>query len=194
MNAWFDGPQSMVPGPAALASSENLLEMQIFIPHPRLTESEFCKWGPKSWALISTPGDSEAHSNLRTTVSVWMPQHSMCVTHSVVSDSLRLHGLLARQAPLSMEFTRKEYCSGLPFPSPEDLPNPGINPESPALQADSLPSAPPGMLLPWPAACCSLHLNQCSATPPFTWVTALNIYTLLSRHRYHGWSYLWKVN
>ena len=145
MNAWFDGPQSMVPGPAALASSENLLEMQIFVPHPRLTESEFCKWGPKSWALISTPGDSEAHSNLRTTVSVWMPQHSMCVTHSVVSDSLRPHGLLARQAPLSMEFTRQEYCSGLPFPSPEDLPNPGINPESPALQADSLPSGPPGI-------------------------------------------------
>ena len=39
-----------------------------------------------------------------------------------------------------MEFSRKEYCSGLPFPSPEDRPNQGIEPGSPAFQADSLPS------------------------------------------------------
>ena len=43
-----------------------------------------------------------------------------------------------------MEFSRQEYWSGLPFPSPEDLPNPGIKPTSPARQADSLPSEPPG--------------------------------------------------
>ena len=46
---------------------------------------------------------------------------------------------VARQAPLSMEFSRQEYESGLPCPSPGDLPNPGIKPASPALQADSLP-------------------------------------------------------
>ena len=44
----------------------------------------------------------------------------------------------ALQAPLSMEFSRQEYWSGLPFPAPGDLPNPGIKPGSPALQADSL--------------------------------------------------------
>ena len=43
-----------------------------------------------------------------------------------------------------MEFSRQEYCSGLPFPSPGDLPDPGIEPKSPALQADSLPPEPPG--------------------------------------------------
>ena len=43
------------------------------------------------------------------------------------------------QAPLSMGFSRQEYWSGLLFPSPEDLPNPGIEPWSPALQADSVP-------------------------------------------------------
>ena len=43
-----------------------------------------------------------------------------------------------------MEFSRHEYWSGLPFPSPEDLPDPGIEPGSPALQADALPSEPPG--------------------------------------------------
>ena len=43
------------------------------------------------------------------------------------------------QAPLSMKFSRQEYCTGLPFPSPVDLLNPGIEPRSPAFQADYLP-------------------------------------------------------
>ena len=45
---------------------------------------------------------------------------------------------VAHQAPLSMGFSRQEYWSGLPFPSPGDLPDPGIEPRSPALQTDSL--------------------------------------------------------
>ena len=48
------------------------------------------------------------------------------------------------QAPLSMGFSRQEYWSGLAFPSPGDLLDPGIKPRSPALQADSLLSKPPG--------------------------------------------------
>ena len=51
---------------------------------------------------------------------------------------------VAYQAPPSMEFSRQEYWSGLPFPSPGDLPNPGLEPRSPALQADALPSELPG--------------------------------------------------
>ena len=54
------------------------------------------------------------------------------VSHSVIFDSL------------SMEFSRQEYWSGLPFPSPGDLPNPVIKPGSPASQLDSIPSEPPG--------------------------------------------------
>ena len=53
--------------------------------------------------------------------------------------------IVARQAPLSMGFSRQEYWVGQPFPSPGDLPDPRIEPGSPALQADSLPSEPPGM-------------------------------------------------
>ena len=53
-------------------------------------------------------------------------------------------GTVAYQAPPSMGFSRQGYWSGLPFPSPGDLPDPGIEPESPALQADTLPSEPPG--------------------------------------------------
>ena len=50
----------------------------------------------------------------------------------------------SRQAPLSMGFPRQEYWSGLPLPSPGDLPTTGNEPWSPALQADSLLSEPPG--------------------------------------------------
>ena len=45
---------------------------------------------------------------------------------------------------MSMGFSRQEFWSGLPFPSPGDLPGSGIEPGSPALQADALPSEPPG--------------------------------------------------
>ena len=54
---------------------------------------------------------------------------------------------VARQAPLSMEFSRQEYWSQWPFPSPEDIPDPGMKPGSSALQVDSLPSQPPKSLL-----------------------------------------------
>ena len=77
---------------------------------------------------------------------------------------------IACQAPLSMGFSWQEYYCGLPFTSPGDLPNPGIEPRSPALQANALSSEPPGKpvytLMPprciYPAqtpplnACCSL--------------------------------------
>ena len=63
-----------------------------------------------------------------------------------MSDSLQPHGL-EPQNPLSMGFPTQEYWSGLPFPTPGDLPNPGSKPTSltsPALAGSSLPLAPPG--------------------------------------------------
>ena len=54
----------------------------------------------------------------------------MLLSHSVVSDALWPHGLVAHQAPLFMEFSRQEFWSGLPFSSPGDFPNPGIEPVS----------------------------------------------------------------
>ena len=62
---------------------------------------------------------------------------NLCLTHST-------SWTIARQAPLSMEFSTQECWSGLPFSSSGYLPNPGIEPRSPALQADSSPSKPPG--------------------------------------------------
>ena len=72
---------------------------------------------------------------------------------------------VARQAPLSMGFPRQEYWSGLPFTSPGDLPDPGLEPRSPALQTDSLPSEPPGK--PWGQgrACLSQLRQELSSAP-----------------------------
>ena len=71
-----------------------------------------------------------------------------CGSRSVVSN-FETPWTVAHQAPLSMEFSRQEYWSGLPFLSPGDLSDPGIKPESPALQVDSLlselPEIPPEM-------------------------------------------------
>ena len=64
----------------------------------------------------------------------------MCISHLVVSDSLRFMDYIEHQAPLSIKFSRQEYCTGLTFPSPGYLPNPGTEPRSPAQEAGSLPS------------------------------------------------------
>ena len=72
---------------------------------------------------------------------------NLSVICSVVSNSATQWAVV-RQAPLSMEFSRQEYWSGLSLPTPEDLPNPVIKPESPLhllhWQVDSLPLVPPG--------------------------------------------------
>ena len=68
---------------------------------------------------------------------------SVCLLLSCVQLFVNLW-TVARQALLSMEFSSQEYWSELPLPCPEDLPDPGIEPTSPALQEDSLQSEPPG--------------------------------------------------
>ena len=74
-------------------------------------------------------------------------QHRYCVRMLSYFSRVQLFAALwtvTRQVPLSMGFSRQEYWSLLPFPSPADIPNPGIKPGSPTLQADSLPSEPLG--------------------------------------------------
>ena len=72
----------------------------------------------------------------------------VCVSHSVMSDSLWLHGLyIACHAPLSVKFSKQEYWSGWPLPSPGNLSNPGIEPMSsvsPALAGRFFTTEPPG--------------------------------------------------
>ena len=78
-----------------------------------------------------------------------------------------------------MEFSRPQYWSGWPFPSPGDLPTPGIKPRSPALQADSLPAEPPGK------ACYLLSCVQLFATP---WTIACQAPLSTRLSRQEDWS------
>ena len=81
------------------------------------------------------PVSAAAHTQMSYTVTVKsLSRVVLCATPWTV----------AYQTPPSMGFSRQQYWSGVPFPSPGDLPNPGIEPGSPALQADALPSEPPG--------------------------------------------------
>ena len=87
------------------------------------------------------------------TTEFWSHACHLCVKEGLVVGgglvaksclTLAIPWTVACQAPLSMGFSRQEYWSGLPFPSPGGLPNPGIEPRSPALEADALTSEPPG--------------------------------------------------
>ena len=80
---------------------------------------------------------------------------------SVVSDPLRPQGMVAPQAPPSMGFSRQEYWSGLLFPSPGNIPDPGIGPRSPALQADALPYELKGL----EAVKLQSYINSCLREP-----------------------------
>ena len=108
-----------------------------------------CFWlqihAPSWWRALTNhsrstrPGGATQYLPLSTK---W-GKKSESVSHSFVSDSAILW-TVSHQVPLSMWFPRQEYKGGLPFPSLEDLPDPGIKLDSPELQADSLPSEPPG--------------------------------------------------
>ena len=82
---------------------------------------------------------------------------------SVVSNFFATPWTVVCQAPLSMEFSRQEYWSGQPFPSPGDLPDPGIEPMSSTLQADSLLSVPPGKPIHEMGPCRSNYLQMWSS-------------------------------
>ena len=115
---------------------------------------------------------------------------------------------VAHQAPLSIEFSRQEYWSGLPLPSPGYLPDPEIEPRSPALQANSLPSVPlvichliseilqfpahlkgKSKISKWPRAShcsllpCSLHAHSASATRASCLLLELSLCTCYSLSR-----------
>ena len=80
-----------------------------------------------------------------TTNATWKAQsYYVCVKLLCRVQLFATLWTVTQQAPLSTGFSRQEYWSGLPFPSPEDLPNPGIETGSPALQVDALASEPPG--------------------------------------------------
>ena len=93
----------------------------------------------------SADGHSDCFHGLKVEVKVLVAQS--CLT------------LCDPMAPLPMGFSIQEHWSGLPFPSPGDLPNPGVEPGSPTLQADSLLSEPQGSRFPWLGCCACWNLQ-----------------------------------
>ena len=85
------------------------------------------------------PGEISITLDTQMTPPLWQKVKSLSPIRLFVTP-----WTVAYQAPLSMGFSRQQYWNGLPFPSPGDLPNPEIEPGSPALQADTLPSELPG--------------------------------------------------
>ena len=86
-------------------------------------------------------GSRTGTGNIQQARNITMSESKCEVTQSC--PTLATPWTVAYKAPLSMGFFKQEYWSGLLFPSPGDLPHPGIKPRSPALQADALPSEPP---------------------------------------------------
>ena len=116
------------------AIRSNIKATYIFESHSvsiRLKASE--QSPPKGWARLSN-----YHSHTQESMGC-----CVVLSCSVASDSAT-PWVVARQVPLSMEILQAKYWNGLPFSSPGDLPNLGTEPRSPALEADSLPSEPPG--------------------------------------------------
>ena len=117
----LDRPMGHLPGPSHSKYSECSWIWPLYIDTKlNLRDRILCKVEKNSFIALSGRG---GHSWL---VVVWL-----------LSCIWLLLLLLACWAPQSMEFSRQEYWSGFPFPPPEDLPDPGIKPRSPALQADS---------------------------------------------------------
>ena len=92
---------------------------------------------------------------------------------------------VAYQASPSMGFSRQKYWSGLPFPSPGDLPDPGIEPGSPALEADALTSEPPGKPIKWVKIELSFILRN------WTYVVDESLFPLIVENTCNG-IYKWK--
>ena len=106
-------------------------------PLPRITEVNFLGGGLRSCSFNKLP-----RWFLFLNWRKWSESESEVTQSCPTLCDPMVYNL--HQAPSSIGFSRQEYWSGLPFPSPGDLPNPGIEPRSPTLQADVLPSEPPG--------------------------------------------------
>ena len=119
----------------------------IRIPHTAHTKDGLRSQGSSEFEI---PSNSDSCSQLLTSPFVYIQWYvCVCEKISVMSHSLPPHGLYLPGSSVhgfSREPMDREYWSGLPCPPLGDLPNPGIKPRSPALQTDSLPSEPPGIV------------------------------------------------
>ena len=145
------GEGSWVPGAALPQRLSRFARVRV---HQLDGITSFWKSALPTWAQVSEPPSSCCSCAPSSDASSILDSPSLCARlpgHFSAVCLLATPWTVARRAPLSMGFPRQEYWSGLPFPSPGDLPNAGIEPTppaSPALQADSLPPPSLPLLLP----------------------------------------------
>ena len=111
--------------------------------------SPFIPPSPSSTVSASLSSTSASLVHVRVCVCVCVQTRACTLSHSDMSNTFVTLWTIAYYTPLSIEFSRPEYWSGVPCPPPGDLPNPGIkapSPVSPAVQADSSPAEPSPML------------------------------------------------
>ena len=145
------------------------------------SESEVAQWCP----TLSNPMDdslpgSSVHGIFQARVLEWgaiacSDSKSLVKSLSRVLLFATLQ-TVACQAPPSMGFSRQEYWSGLPFPSPEDLPHPGIELRSPALGADALTSEPPGVAYFIYSVDVSVPISQFIPPPTFSPLVTITVF------------------
>ena len=124
-----------------LISHINVMDFSMLILHPATLLNLLIS--SILWLNLSFLCKNQCHLQKVTSLLLPLCLRACVLRHSVLSD-FATPWTVAHQPPLSMEFSRQEYWSRLPFPSPGDLPDPEIELGSPALQADSLLSEPPG--------------------------------------------------
>ena len=96
-----------------------------------------------------------------------------CYVTAIISDSFMTLWVAAHQAPLSMEFSKQEYWTGLPCPTPGDLPDPRIEPSSPASQVDFLPIEPPES--PYICLCVYIYMDVCVCVWKKKWKSCMTL-------------------
>ena len=155
-------PQSSFPkSPLVISLSCSPLRATLFPPAQHRSAQQPLPRQPRlknAWSTLRWYHQASISSTLELEQTsffcVWRPPEGcmyLCVCELLSCDQLFVTPwTIAHKANLSMEFFRQEYWSGLPFPSSGDLPNSGIEPGSPALQADSLPLEPLGKYLYFP--------------------------------------------
>ena len=145
---------------------------------------------PLKYSCLKNPRDRGAWWVTKS--GTWLSMHAYTATNivkaAVLSKLFATAWTVSCQAPPSMGFSRQEYWGGLPCPSPGDLPNPGIEPGSQTLQADFLPSEPPGK--PKNTAVNSLALLQGIFSTKESNQGLLNCRWILYQLRYQG-KWLW---
>ena len=123
--------------------------------------TEYCTGGSGNNRNYFPYGSGSRKSKIKVLAKVLSPEASFPLFMKLNSQ-VRLFETpwtVAHQAPLSLVFSRQEHWSGLPFPSPGGLPDARIEPGSPSLQAESLPSEPPEKRSHAPPRLCSYHIQ-----------------------------------